>query len=762
MASATSSSTSAVGIREREPAIGQPLDRIDGKLKVSGGATYAYEYGEGGKPAYGFILGAAIGKGRIVEIDTTEAEGAPGVLLVLTHKNAPPQPEFGATTVEPPARTFERPRPVLAGDRISHYDEPVALVVASTFEAARSAAGLIKVNYQREIGAFDLKANVGDAYQPRRLNAGIENETALGDFNAAFASAPVRTDVTYTLPYENHNPMEPHATVAAWSGDQLTLYTSTQTVASIRTGVANTLQIPPDRIRVVTPYVGGGFGSKLIVHCDVVLAAMAARLAQRPVKVALTRQQMFGNTGHRPMFVQQVRLGAETDGRLTAIAHEVLSSTARTEEFAEQTAAASRSLYAAPNRLTRGRLVRLDTHRGEWMRAPGEAPGLLAIECAMDELAERVGLDPIELRVRNEPDQDPERKVPFSSRNLVGCMREGARRFGWERRPTKPASMRDGKMLVGYGMAASIRPNYLRPSQAAVEISNKGEVTARLDMTDIGTGTYTILTQIAADGLGVPVSAVKIELGDSRFPRTPGSGGSFGAASAGGALHNACATLRQKIAQAAIADSNSTLRGANAAEVSFAHGEVRIGDRSENLAALLERIAPQGLAAEGSIAPGDTYRNFSQHAFGAHFAEVGVDADTGEVRLRRMLGMFAAGRILNPKTARSQMIGGMIWGVGMALMEEGVMDARYGQFINHDLAEYHVATNADVPDVDAVFIDEQDDKGNPLGSKGIGELGICGAGAAVANAVYNATGVRVREFPITLDKLLSKMPAPAI
>jgi len=759
---ATSSSTSAVGIREREGAIGQPLDRVDGKLKVTGGATYAYEYAEGGKPAYGFILGAAIGKGRIVEIDTSEAERAPGVLLVMTYKNAPPQPDFGAPTVPNPALTFERPRPVLASDRISHYDEPVALVVATTFEAARSAAGLINVRYEREAGVFDFKANFDSAYKPGRLNAGIENETALGDFNAAFASAPVRTDVTYTLPYENHNPMEPHATVAAWSGDELTLYTSTQTAASIRSGVANTLQVPPDRVRVVTPYVGGGFGSKLIVHCEAVLAAAAARIAQRPVKVALTRQQMFGNTGHRPMMIQQIRLGAETDGRLTAIAHEVLSSTARAEEFAEQTAASSRSLYAAPNRLTRTRLVRLDTHRGEWMRAPGEAPGLLAFECAMDELAERVGLDPIELRLRNEPDQDPERKVPFSSRNLIGCMREGARRFGWERRPAKPASMRDGKMLLGYGMAAAIRPNYLRPSQAAVQISNSGEVTARLDMTDIGTGTYTILTQIAADGLGVPASAVKVELGDSRFPKTPGSGGSFGAASAGSALHNACGALRQKIAQAAIADSRSPLRGANAAEVSFAQGEVRIGDRSENLTALLARIAPQGLAAEGSIAPGDTYRNFSQHAFGAHFAEVGVDADTGEIRLRRMLGVFTAGRILNPKTARSQMIGGMIWGVGAALMEEGVMDPRYGQFINHDLAEYHVATNADVPDVEAIFLDEQDDKGNPLGIKGIGELGICGAGAAVANAVYNATGIRVRDFPVTLDKLLPQMPMTSI
>lgn len=739
--------------------IGRPLDRVDGPLKVSGRATYAYEQAVGGRPAYGCILGAAVARGRIAAIDTRAAERAPGVLHVMTHRNAPAQGDFGPPVAD---RVFERPRPALFSDRVRHYDEPVALVVAETFEAARAAAGLIVVRYETEAGAFDLESRLDEAYAPEAINAGFATDSAHGDFEGVFAAAPVRVDATYTTPYQSHNPMEPHATLAVWSGDELTLYTATQTLANIRAGIAATLRIRPERVRIVSPFTGGGFGSKLIVHPDAILAALAARVLRRPVKVALTRRQMFGNAGYRPMMIQQVRLGAEADGRLAAIGHDVWSSTARFEEFAEQTAVFTRSLYAAPNRLTRHRLVRLDMNRGEWMRAPGEAPGMLAVEAAMDELAERLGMDPIELRIRNEPERDPERDVPFSSRNLVACLREGAARFGWERRSPVPAGVREGRALIGCGVAAAIRPNYLGPGEARVAIDAKGRVTARLDMTDIGTGTYTILTQIAAESLGVPVSDVRVALGDSRFPRTAGSGGSWGAASTGSALLHACQALKRKILEAARTADGSPFRGSNLAEAGFVDGEVRIGGRSERLSSLLSRVAPEGLEAEGAIARGDTYQTYSQHAFGAHFAEVSVDCDTGEIRLRRMLGVFAAGRILNPKTARSQMIGGMTWGVGAALMEESLVDPRYGQFVNRDLAEYHVPVHADVPDIDAVLLEEHDDKANPLGAKGIGELGICGAGAAVANAVYNATGVRVREYPITLDKLLPELPLVAI
>jgi xanthine dehydrogenase YagR molybdenum-binding subunit len=739
-------------------AIGQPADRIDGVLKVTGRAPYGHEHKLDRAPAFGYILGASVARGRIVEIDTGDAERAPGVILVMTHRNAPSQPAFGPAVTATVPEVFTRARPVLASEHIRYHDEPVALVVAETFEEARGAAGLIRLRYASEPGAFDPAAPDAEVYRPERTNAGFPTDSILGDFERAFAEAPVKLDSVYATPFESHNPMEPHAAIAEWDGDRLTVHTSTQTLANIQAGLANTLRIPPQNVRVISPFVGGGFGAKLIVHPETVCAALAARVLGRPVKVALTRQQMFANAGHRPAMSQRVRLSADRDGRLTALGHEVTSSTSRFEEFAEQTAVPTRALYAAANRRTTHRLVRLDTNRGEWMRAPGEASGLLALECAMDELAEQLGLDPIELRIRNEPERDPELNVPFSSRNLVACMRDGAERFGWGDRPVKSGSRRDGRKLIGYGMAAAIRANYLGPGSVRVAIDAQGQVTVQADMTDIGTGTYTILAQVAAERLGVPFSAVKVELGDSRLPRTAGSGGSWGASSSSTAVHNACLKLREQIASAAASHERSPLRGANISEVRFAGGEVRLGSRSESLANLLTRIAPNGLTAEGSAVRGETYRTFSQHAFGAHFAEVAVDIDTGETRLRRMLGIFAAGRILNPKTARSQMIGGMIWGIGAALMEETVLDPRRGHFVNHDFAEYHVPVHADIPDIEVIFLPEEDDKGNPLGAKGIGELGNCGSGAAVANAIHNATGVRVREFPITLDKIFPALP----
>lgn len=744
--------------------VGRPVDRIDGPLKVTGRATYAYEHAID-DVAYGYILGAAIAKGRIAEIDISDAERAPGVVGVMTHRNAPPQPDFGPAVTPTVPEVFTRARPALNSDRVRYYDEPVALVVAETFEAARAAAGLIKVRYEEEAGTYDLKEHLDDAYAPRRTNAGLATDSVVGDFESAFAQAPVKVDATYRTPFEHHNPMEPHATIAVWSGDELTIHTSAQTLANYRAGVASTLGMPPDRVRIVSPFVGGGFGSKLIVHADTVLAALAARVLQRPVKIALTRQQMFANTGHRAEMIHQLRFGANTDGRLTGISHDVWSATSRFEEYCEQTAAFARSLYAAPNRLTRHRLVRLDINRGEWMRSPGEAPGMLAFECAMDELAERLGLDPIELRIRNEPTQDPERGVPFSTRNLVACMEEGARRFGWQGRDPVPGRTREGRKLIGYGMAAAIRPNYIGGTTARVAIDRDGQVTARLDMTDIGTGTYTILTQIAAESLGLPLSSVKVELGDSLFPRTAGSGGSWGATSSGSALHQACSILKQRILEVARSSEASPFRGVNVSEANFAHGEVRVGERSARLSDLIRGIAPDGFEAEGSVAAAnatESYKAYSQHSYGAHFAEVAVDCDTGEIRMRRFLAVIGAGRILNPKTARSQIIGGMSWGIGAALMEETVLDQRYGHFVNHDLAEYHVPVNADIAGMEVVFLEEHDDKANPLGAKGLGELGVCGAGAAVANAVYNATGVRVREFPITLDKVLPGLPLTAI
>jgi xanthine dehydrogenase YagR molybdenum-binding subunit len=599
----------------------------------------------------------------------------------------------------------------------------VALVVATTDEQARAAACLVDVAYATEPGHYDLATNQDQAYAPKVVNARLPTDTAVGDFDAGFARAAVTVDRRYTTPYYFSQPMEPNACLVVPRGEDLTVYVSAQIVDAARASIAGTLRIDPRRIQVVAPYVGGGFGSKLNLHAETILAALAARQLHQPVKVAMTRQQIFQLVGLRPTSSQRVRQGAGRDGRLVALGHEVTMHTNPQWEYAEQSASVTRSLYAAPDRLTRHRLVPLDLPRGEDVRAPGEAPGLLAVESAMDELAEALGMDPIELRIRNEPTLDPERGVPFSDRRLVECMREGARRFDWDRRPTRPASLRDGRWLVGYGMAAAIRGHLQGPTKARVRMGADGIAVVQTDMTDIGTGTYTILTQVAADALGLPIEHVRVELGRSDFPVSWGSGGSWGAGNSSTAVHRACEALREKL------------------RVAGNH--------------------PEGVEAEGEVVSmrnDPNYRAYSIHSYGAHFAEVGVDVDTAEIRLRRMLGVFAPGRILNAKTARSQLIGGMTFGVSYALFEEAVVDTRTGAFVNRDLAEYLVPVHADIPELDAVVLDGFDDKANVLGAKGLGELGICGAGAAVANAVFNATGVRVRDFPITLDKVLPELP----
>jgi xanthine dehydrogenase YagR molybdenum-binding subunit len=571
----------------------------------------------------------------------------------------------------------------------------------------------------------------------------------VGDFPKAFAAAAVQLDVTYTTPLQSHAMMEPHATLAEWDGDKLILHTANQMLSQGQEAVARTLKMPIENVRLVSPFIGGGFGAKLWVNADAILAAIAARQLKRPVKTALTRQQVFHVTTHRSDTIQRIRLATDRNGRILAIGHDVFSGNLRSEQTYEGAALQTRTLYAGANRLTRHRLAPLDIPIASSMRAPGEAVGLLALECAMDELAEKLGVDPIELRVRNEPLEDPERHVPYSSRHLIACFQEGARRFGWDKRNSKPGQVRDGRWLVGMGVAAATRGNPLLPSKATMRLGPDGFAIVRMAMTDIGTGTYTILTQIAAEMLGLPMERIRMELGDTRFPQASGSGGSFGAASSGSALFEACNALRAKLARIAGMDPNAAR---------FADGRIAAAGQAKSLTDLVGA----GLEADGEIKPGRTLQDFSQQSYGAHFAEVGVDADTGEIRLRRMLGVFTAGRVLNAKTARSQAIGGMIFGVGAALEEGMALDPRFGgYFVNHDLAEYHVPVHADVPDVDAIFLPERDDKSNPLKSKGIGELGICGAGASLANAICNACGVRVRDYPITLDKLLSRLPAQA-
>ncbi len=706
----------------RRAMIGQPMNRVDGPLKVSGKATYAYEHWSDdiGQPLYGVIAGATIGRGRVRKINCSNAGASPGVRFIMTHENAPPQ---GTPDRSVPS-AYSRAFPVLSGPEVHHFGEPVALVVADTFEQARAAANLVDVEYVREPGRFDFTACLDHAYAPTAVNAGIATDTAVGDFEGGFASAPIKIDAHYTTPFELAQPMETHTCMAAWNGEDVTVWLSCQIVGEARKAIAATLRIDPSCVHLVSPFTGGGFGSKLGIHFETILAILGARAVDRPVKIALTRQQVFQAVSVRPITHQRVRLGASRDGRLIALGHEVTMSTSPVAEYAEQTAATTRSLYAAPNRLTRHRLTRLDLPRGEDVRAPGDAPGLLAVESAMDEMAHALEMDPVEFRILNEPTVDPERNVPFSERNLVECMREGARRFGWEHRPRAPGVVREGRFLVGYGMAGGIRMHFQGPMKARVRMNQDGTAVVESDMTDIGTGTYTIITQVAADALGIPASRVSVHLGSSDFPESSGSGGSWGAGNSSIAVHAACVALREKLKT-------------------------------------LSAIPAEGVDAEGEtlfMEKDPNYKAYSINTYGAHFAEVGVDAVTGEIRVRRMLGVFSPGRILNQKTARSQLIGGMTFGISAALYEEAVVDTRSGAFANRDFAEYLVPVNADIPAIDVVFLDEFDDKANILGVKGIGELGVCGSGAAIANAVFNATGARVREFPITLDKLLPFLP----
>jgi len=713
--------------------VGQPHPRIDGPLKVSGKATYAYEWYDAlpETPAYGVVVGAGIATGTIASLDLEPARRSPGVLAIVT-----------ADTAGPLQRVKRNAAPLLGGPTISHYHQALAVVVAETFEQARAAAAKVRVRYAPRHGSFDLAV-------ARKDEAALktpEPDARVGDFEKAFQQADITLDVTYHTPDQSHAMMEPHATLAAWDGDHLTVWTSNQMIDWGRTDLARTLGIPKDNVRLVSPYIGGGFGGKLFLRSDALLAALAARAAKRPVKVALQRPLVANNTTHRPATIQRIRLGASPNGTLTAIGHESWSGNlpgGSPEEAVQQT----RFLYAGAHRLAAMRLAALDLPEGNAMRAPGETPGLMALEIAMDEMAEKVGLDPIEFRIRNDTQVDPsDPSRPFSQRQLVQCLQSGASRFGWERRSTVPAANRDGRWMVGMGVAAGFRNNLVMKSGARVRLATDGHVTVETDMTDIGTGSYTIIGQTAAEMLGVPLEQVTVKLGDSRFPVAAGSGGQWGANSSTAGVYAACMALRTKVASAL---------GMDAAVARFEDGHVIDGQRR---AALTEATRSGEVVAEDSIEFGTLQEKFQQSTFAAHFVEVGVDVATGETRIRRMLAVCAAGRILNPTTARSQVIGAMTMGIGAALSEELIVDPRLGFFVNHDLAGYEVPVHADVPHQEVVFLDEADAVSSPMKAKGVGELGLCGVSAAIANAVYNATGVRVRNYPLTLDKLLAGLP----
>ncbi len=715
--------------------VGQPLDRIDGPLKTTGSAPYAYErHDVEANPAYGHVIGAGIAKGRIRAMDTDVASRAPGVLAIVTAQNAGPLGKGKHNAAK-----------LLGGPEIDHYHQAVALVVAESFEAARAAAQLVKIHYAAAPGSFDLEAAKGSATLPDDDDA----ESRVGDFAKAFAAAPVSLDATYTTPDQSHAMMEPHATLARWDGDRLTVWTSNQMIAWTHADLAKTLGIDTDKVRVVSPYIGGGFGGKLFLRADVVLAALGARAAGRPVKVALQRPLIPNNTTHRPATIQRIRIGAMKDGTITAMAHESWSGNVEGGE-PETAVNQSRLLYAGANRFTAMRLAHLDLPEGNSMRAPGEAPGMMALEIAMDEMAEKLGMDPVAFRIANDTKVDPEHpQRPFSARALVECLTLGAERFEWRRRQSRPGQQREGQWLIGLGMASAFRNNLLVKSGARVRLGADGRVTVETDMTDIGTGSYTIIAQTAAEMMGVEMDQVTVRLGDSDFPVSAGSGGQFGANNSTAGVYAACVKLREEVARRL---------GFNSQDATFAAGQVRAGNRAVPLGSAAETGE---IVAQDDITYGDLSKRYQQSTFGAHYVEVAVDSFTGEARIRRMLAVCAAGRILNPKSARSQVIGAMTMGAGAALMEELAVDTRHGFFVNHDLAGYEVPVHADIPHQEVIFLDETDPISSPMKAKGVGELGICGVGAAVANAIYNATGVRVRDYPITLDKYLTRLPEVA-
>lgn len=712
--------------------VGKAVDRVDGPLKTTGRAVYAYEHHrEAPGAAVGYVLGSAIAKGRIGAMDLDAARNAPGVLAVVTAANAGKLGKGKLNTAT-----------LLGGPDIQHYHQAIAVVVAHTFEQARAAAALIRVRYERADGAFSLAAEKDGPSPGKHIP-----KSKVGDFEGAYATAPVKLDCTYTTPDQSHAMMEPHASTAVWNGDALTLWTSTQMVDWGCGDVARTLGIPKEKVRLFSPFVGGGFGGKLFVRADAILAALGARAARRPVKVALPRPMVINNTTHRPATLQRIRLGAGRDGRLVAIGHESWSGDlpdGQPEEAVQQT----QLLYAAANRMTALNLMTLDLPEGNAMRAPGEAPGMMALEIAMDEMAEALGMDPVEFRIRNDTQVDPAKPDrPFSQRRFIECLQTGAERFGWQDRSAQPGARREGAWLVGLGMASAFRNNLVTKSAARVRLDGAGRVIVETDMTDIGTGSYTIIAQTAAEMLGVSLADVDVRLGDSSFPVSAGSGGQWGANTSTAGVYAACCKLRAAVLEAL---------GFHAEGAVFADGAVtEAGGRSAPLA---QAAAKGELVAQDALEFGDLDQKFQQSTFGAHFVEVGVDAATGEIRIRRMLAVCAAGRILNPKTARSQVIGAMTMGVGAALMEELAVDRGAGFFVNHDLASYEVPVHADIPRQEVIFLDEEDPVSSPMKAKGVAELGLCGVAAAIANAVYNATGVRVRDYPITLDKLLVGLP----
>lgn len=735
---------------------GAPINRVDAWAKVSGAARYSAEHPVD-NVAHAVLVTSTIPSGRVLSIDDSAARDVPGVLLVMTHENAlrlPPKTKDGK--IQPP---IGRRLTLLQEDDVYYNNQPIAVVVADTFERAREAGARLRIEYERRPAMVDFEQARQSLHPPDKVLA-EDTDTKRGDLHAGLLAGSARIDVTYTTPVEHHNPLETHATIAAWDGDHLTLYDSTQYMKGVQRIVASIFDMPPENVTAICPYVGGGFGSKGSAWSHVVLAAMAAKQLGRPVKLSLDRNQMFGPVGCRPNTVQRMRMAALPDGRMMASSHDTIAYTSMIEDWIEPCGLVTRMMYESPNQETSHRLARMHLGTPTFMRAPGEATGSYALDCAIDELACELHMDPLELRLKNYTERDPGKDLPFSSKSLRQCYEIGAERFGWRDRNPQPRSMRQGNKLVGWGMATASYPTNRSPAACSATLLPDGTALFRSGTQDLGTGTYTVMTQVAADALGVPVERVRFELGNSRMPEAPVSGGSMTVASVAPAVQAAGQALRLKLLGIAAADERSPLFGATADQVGV--DATTDGGELYLLAEPARRVAMQAIVARhgspvevtAKAEPGDEKQKYSMHAFGAVFVEVTVDEDLGEIRVPRVVGVYGVGKLMNEKTGYSQLMGGIVWGISLALFEETMIDKRDGRAVNGNFAEYHVPTNADIQAIDVQIVDEDDPHVNPLGAKGIGEIGITGVGAAIANAVFHATGKRVRDLPVTLDKLL--------
>lgn len=793
--------------------VGKPINRVDGSLKVSGQAPYSAEVHLENQ-VYGVLVGATITKGKVDSIDSSSVEDIPGIIKVVTDpKHFLRNAQQGGATKAPTQGVSE----------VFYHGQPIAVVIAETFEAATEGAKALKVTYQdqTEQAAVDFTKELPNAHEVDEKK-GSDKNSVIGDPEQGLADSTVTVDRLYHTPSQNSAAMEPHATLAHWEGDKLVLHTANQMLASCKQQVMDALDLKKDQVQLIAYYVGGGFGSKLGIAPESIAAAIAAKELGRPVLITMTRPQVMEATIRRSNTRQRIAIGADQSGIINTMIHDTVTSNLPEEAFFEPTALSTHYLYRGENRRVHYKQVDMNQVLSGSMRAPGEAVGMIAVECAMDELASQLDIDPIELRRRNEPEKDPSQDIPFSTRKLIACMEQGAKKFGWEQRNSKPASQLEGDWWIGTGMAASARGNQLQPSEARATLqvdSSKAlgvKAIIETDMTDIGTGSYTVFSQIAADLLGLPIDHIEMKLGDSDLPAASGSGGSWGAASAGSSVYLACEQLREMIADKVglypdnIQFDHGQIKQAgehepSTTEVALETGKEKAAGLVEKVPGLIDKLSSltekatdladkvaketglplskaqtedfdfdnsqsyalseiiakyddQKISAKGQIKPGKNGKKYRQSSYGANFAEVAVHKVTGEIRVKRMTGAFAAGRILNHKTATSQCYGGMIFGIGSALMEEIIHDKRDGRLCNHDLAEYHVPVNADVPQLDVILVEEDDPYTNPMHIKGIGETAISGAAAAIANAVYNAVGVRVYDFPITLDKLLAEMP----